>query len=160
MDIEYLKSVLKYDPETGCFTWIAPRNRRIKPGDKAGSHDKYGYGRLNINKKSIFAHRLAWAMFYGEWPEGQIDHINGVKDDNRISNLRIATNTQNSYNSKRTSKNKTGFRGVRYRLGRYDASCSVNGEPVHLGRFDTAEEASECYESFIKSLHGEFYNGH
>ena len=69
-----------------------------KAGQVASSVNALGYGRVKINGKSVLAHRLAWALHYGEWPDGAIDHINGIKTDNRLCNLRLATRAQNQQN--------------------------------------------------------------
>lgn len=88
---DILRSILDYDPETGKFDW---RNNRRK----AGCLDNFGYHRIQVLGKLYKAHRLAWLHYYGEWPEQDVDHVNGVRSDNRIANLRSATKGQQSQN--------------------------------------------------------------
>lgn len=89
---EVLKSLLYYDPETGIFVWLVTR-QRSPAGKEAGGYDEKGYRRICVNGTKVRAHRLAWLYMTGEWPEDQLDHINGLKDDNRFVNLREATNS-------------------------------------------------------------------
>ena len=88
---EELKELLDYNPETGLFTWNVYNN--IKNKTTAGTFND-GYIQIKIKQKIYQAHRLAWLYVYGEWPKGQIDHINGIRDDNRIENLRDVTNRE------------------------------------------------------------------
>ena len=87
---EYLKSLLIYNPETGHFHWIKPRNSTLQRAEFAGSLDKKVIS-ITINKKHYKAHRLAWLYTYGHFPEGEVQHINKIRTDNRISNLRLKT---------------------------------------------------------------------
>ena len=154
---EYLKSILSYDQESGIFTWIKC-NKYWLNGTNAGTICK-GYVRININGKLYFAHRLAWLYVYGEFPNENIDHINMVRNDNRLENLREATFTQNGYNRLKLSNNKTGYKGVSLiKNGKYKAQSFLNGNLVYLGIFKTPEEASTAYKLYAKSMHGEFYN--
>ena len=96
---EYLKSVLYYDKDTGLFTWkISNKKGHVKEGKLAGSKDNRGYVKIQINKKDYTAHRLAWFYIYGEWPKQVIDHINRIKFDNRIENLRDVSVLENNKN--------------------------------------------------------------
>src|SRR6187397_1541606 len=97
--ISYLRSVLSYNPETGIISWRVSPARRVKVGDEAGHLGSSGYRRIRIGgRHRISVHRLAWALFHGKWPK-LLDHANGIKDDNRIANLRLATYGQNRANS-------------------------------------------------------------
>jgi hypothetical protein len=106
-----LKEVLDYDPATGVFTWIKPRNG-VTVGDEAGGLSKDGYRHLCLDKKQWKSHRLAWLYVHGEWPKGEIDHINRVRDDNRMENLRVVTPQQNKMNHGGHKRNRSGITGV------------------------------------------------
>ena len=93
-----LKQLLIYDPVTGVFINRVTRNSQALIGNEAGTNHPDGYRHMKINHKCYLAHRLAWLYVHGEWPDGQIDHINGNRKDNRIENLRLVCNKQNSEN--------------------------------------------------------------
>jgi hypothetical protein len=153
-----LKSILHYNPETGIFTWA--KSRRVKIGSIAGHVDKNNsYIRISIRCKLYQAHRLAWLYIYGELPTYHIDHINRVRHDNRIHNLREATHSQNLLNASIRSNNTSGFKGVIWHnlVGQWLARATVHGKRVRLGYFATAKEASIAYEHFCKHNHGKFY---
>lgn len=164
----YLLSRLLYEPETGNLIWKplpSPIHRQKiwnarYAGTIAGKLDERGYRIVFIDYKPYKAHRLIWTMVMGEAPPGQIDHINGDKDDNRLVNLRLANNGENQRNVRRRRDNKTGFKGVGYRkdTGRFIAMINVDGERHYLGQFDTPEEAYAARCSIIEGLHGEFAN--
>jgi HNH endonuclease len=97
---------------------------------------------------------------YGAFPVGSLDHVNGIKTDNRISNLREATHAENQRNQGMYCNNKTGYKGVHWanRERKYIAQCSVNGREHNLGSFDTAEAAYQAYREFASRQHGEFFH--
>jgi hypothetical protein len=148
-DLSDIREHLSYDPATGDFTWLkAPKHGRFcKAGDLAGGLISQGYIHLMFRGRAYKAHRLAWFFTYGVLPSHQIDHINGVRSDNRIANLRAATNSQNQANSRLSPRNKTGVKGV-YRdraTGKFVAGIRVDGRRVHLGRFETLDAAAAAY---------------
>jgi hypothetical protein len=152
---ELLKELLSYDPDTGIFTNLTQRGK-VKKGAVAGSKYSNGYIYIEVDYKRYRAHRLAWLYVYGEFPANQIDHINEIKDDNKIVNLRLATNLENQHNVSSLQLNNTsGFRGVFWRKNRkkWKAIIYLNGRQKHIGHFDTAEEASEAYLAAKKELH-------
>lgn len=155
---ETLKKHLHYDPETGVFTRLIANSPNSKVGDVAGWLTKLGYIDLRIDGVMYKAHRLAWFYVHGELPDGDMDHVNLVRSDNRIANLRPASRTQNQINREKSSKNKSGFKGVSWKpaAGRWVAQASYEGKKYHLGLFDTPEEASEAYKAFAAKYHGEF----
>lgn len=110
---ERLRELLSYDPETGIFRRVATR-RQVKSGDIAGSDDGKGYWRIRVNGEKHRAHRLAWLYVNGAWPIDQLDHINGDKLDNRICNLREATNSENQQNRSLPKSNTSGRLGVHF----------------------------------------------
>jgi hypothetical protein len=151
-----LRELLHYDPETGIFTRKVITTNRVKVGDVAGSPNQKGYINIMVCGRLHPAHRLAWFYVHGVWPKGQIDHINGIRDDNRIANLREATNSQNKQNM-RTARadNESGLLGVRWhkRDRRWHARIMVDGAPKHIGSFGTSEEAQAAYMAAKRRLH-------
>lgn len=154
--LECAKLVLDYDPDTGLFTWLASFGR-VKAGDTAGTTGgTYCY--IRVNGSYRLAHRAAFAWVHGYWPKHHIDHINGDKRDNRICNLREATNKQNAANSPRRKDNTTGFKGVRRarRKGKWWAYIHINGHDKYLGTYDTPEEAHAAYVRAAEIEFGSF----
>lgn len=142
---------LSYDPGTGDFVWITNRRRALS-GQAAGSIGADGYRRIKFAKRAWSAHRLAWLFVYGEWPQKCIDHINNVRSDNRIENLRLAEYWQNAVNTARSGAS----RGVTCRNGKYIAQITAARSYYHLGVFDTLEEAHAAYIGASRVLHGKF----
>jgi hypothetical protein len=150
---ERLKELLSYDPETGLFTRLM-RAGTARPGDIAGCMTPKGYLIIKIDGEGYMAHRLAWLYVHGKWPADQIDHINGVKNDNRIANLREATNSENMQNQRAASKaNRAGLIGVYPNRHRFVAQITINRQKQYLGIFATAEEAHSAYLSAKKIYH-------
>lgn len=142
-----LQSLLHYDPCTGVFTWLVQKSSRRKVGDEAGGICGNGYRQIGLDGKLYLTHRLAWLWMIGEWPKDQIDHINGVRDDNRWSNLREATNAENCQNLKINSNNKSGYMGVSWhaKKGKWKAQISSTGCNKYLGQFTSPEDAHAAY---------------
>ena len=165
--VEMLRERLDYDPETGALTWRARTvlhhthrgwNTRFA-GAEITTTQNCGYVVLRIAEVGVLAHRVAWAHFFGEWPDGEIDHRDGDKTNNRISNLRIATRVQNMHNV--PGRAPSGYKGVqRTKNGkRWQASIGGGeGKRKHLGTFDTKEEARDAYRRAALERHGEFAN--
>lgn len=149
-----LRELLHYDPETGVFTWRVRTNSHVAAGSSAGSLDGCGYMRIGISGTSHQAHRLAWLHVHGRWPDGDIDHIDGNREKNRISNLRDVAHSVNQQNQRRAhSRNKScGLLGVGAHRLRWRAQIMVDGKRLHLGTFDTPEQAHDAYIS-AKRLH-------
>ncbi|MEJ7685645.1 MAG: HNH endonuclease [Variovorax sp.] len=145
-----LRELLDYDPVTGVF-----RHRRQYVGQVAGSMSTRGYLRIYVDQKDYYAHRLAWLFMTGEWPVGQIDHVDGEKRKNSFANLREATPAQNQQNIWRPSiRNATGYRGVSlHESGSFVAQISTNGRRRYLGIFATVEAASEAYMEAKRQEH-------
>lgn len=154
---EELRALLNYDPGSGMFTWRSTGAGR-KLSRVAGT-EQSGYIRIKVNYVTYLAHRLAWYYIHGNWPTQFIDHINGIGTDNRIINLREATETQNKYNTRLARKNKCGYRGVSFcpHHKKYKASIRSNTKRVTIGYFNTAEEAGAAYTSYAVNLHGKFF---
>lgn len=145
---------LTYEPETGVFRWV--RNTgSIKAGAVAGGKNHHGYRRLCLKGKLHAEHRLAWLAVHGVWPSNEIDHINGVTDDNRIANLRDVPHAVNVQNIQVRRDNSVGLAGVRIEKysGKYRALIRHDGVTFQLGVFDVAEDAHAAYLSAKKQLH-------
>lgn len=151
-----LIELLQYDPATGSFTWARDVGYRFKSGQKAGHTHSCGYVVIRIRRRQYMAHRLAWLYMTGDWPS-EIDHTNGIKSDNRFSNLRSCTKTQNQANKLKGRTNTSGYVGVAagYK-GKWNARIRVSGRLIHLGTFPTAEAASKAYMAAAEAVHGEF----
>jgi hypothetical protein len=156
----YLKEILHYDPETGIWTWKVSRGR-VKVSQRAGSYDYKNGPRwvISIDRKNYLASRLAWFYVTGEWPVHEIDHKNRNPADNRWENLREATRQQNSHNQSKRKTNTSGLKGVRWKKAnqKWRAEIRVDGKSVHLGYFDSKEQASAAYRDAARQLHGEFF---
>lgn len=147
-----LKTLLHYSPDSGVFTWKVKRSNGVKPGDLAGSKTVRGYARISINNIGYRAHRLAFLYMNGDFPKGQIDHINGVIDDNRWKNLRDVSQSLNQRNTKMNCRNKTGHCGVRFREGHNKPWIATWYDENKKGRqksFFTFEEAVAYREEMI-----------
>lgn len=139
-----------YDPHTGTF---ARRSDGKVMGCKAG---KYGRIQIDCGDRMRYASRLAWLYVHGEWPNGQIDHINGDHTDNRIANLRVLSNAENCRNKSRARKtNSSGLLGVSHdkRVGKYRARIMVDGRMTSLGYYDTPEAAHAAYLEAKRTMH-------
>ena len=157
-DAARIRSYLDYDPLTGCMT-IAAKGKGLITGRVIGSLSDRGYltYRGACLNRQTGVHRLAWLHFYGQWPRHEIDHINGLKTDNRISNLRDVPRELNAQNrNAASSRSTTGYLGVVLRYGRYSAAIRVNGRAKRLGSFETPEEASAVYYAAKAQLHPGF----
>jgi hypothetical protein len=156
---EYVASLFEYEAETGHLRRKTRRGNKCA-GQIAGGLLTDGYVSVGIDGLPYLAHRLAWLLAYGEWPDRQIDHINGERADNRLSNLRLATNAQNCRNQK-PRRSKSGLKGAAWCDTRKEYVATIRTEPgkrKRLGRFKTAEEAHEAYKAAAKIYHGEFAN--
>ena len=140
---EYLRSVLDYDPATGIFTRKVSTARSVKVGDIAGSPTGLGYLLISVRSRLHLAHRLAWLYVYGSWPKDQIDHINRIRTDNRIANLREVSHKQNNQNRSKPSNNTSGHPGVSWYkpYNKWRAQITHNYKHIHLGYFSILEEA-------------------
>lgn len=152
--ITRFKHLLHYCPISGNFTFKVSRGN-ISEGSIAGSINN-GYVQISIDNIHYMGHRLAWLYMYNEWPTPTTDHIDGNRSNNAISNLRVATQSENNQN-KLSTNNVTGFRGV-YRSGsKFATSIKIDKKDVYLGTYSTPEEASFIYENKAKEIHGAFY---
>ena len=170
---DQLRAALHYDPETGVFTWRERSDRNAQwnsahAGRRAGYRWKrpdrdMSYLRIRLSGFIYRAHRLAWLYMKGGWPPTgfDVDHEDGDGLNNRWTNLRLATGTQNNANSRRRTDNTSGFKGVRYhaKSGRYQARITRNGRQRSLGLYPTPEEAHSAYTAAASELFGDFARG-
>jgi hypothetical protein len=155
MDVIRLRELLEYDPATGQFWWKHKR-RRVNPGDLAGCLISQGYIHVSIDGVAYKAHRLAWLHCHGRWPTEEIDHVNGVRSDNRIVNLREASSAENHRNKKLQINNKCRLKGVRRKRGKFSACIWTDGKSVHIGTYGTQEAAHAAYWAKASELFGTF----
>lgn len=151
---ERIRELLDYDPETGVLVWRKP-GHGIHCGSPAGMQ-KRGYVVLVIDRQTRFAHRLAWAHYYGEQAQAQVDHVDGNGFNNSIANLRLCDSAQNQQNRVRFTS-RTGLKGVtRLPNGRFQAQIKVNGRQTYLGTFGSAGEAGRAYDAVALQAFGAF----
>lgn len=158
-----LREVLRYDEDSGLFYWASLPHQctsSIKVGDVAGWIENTGYRRILLDGKKYVQHRLVWLYVYGEWPPDRLDHADCDKSNNKLENLRLANDFQNSGNKRIAKNNSVGFKGVTlHQSGRYHARICKNGKSKSLGLYDTPEEAFFAYENGSKNVFGEFARG-
>lgn len=138
-----LKELFKCDPDTGLLVRISNGGGTARAGDTINTSTSDGYLRVFIDGHSYKVHRLVWLYVNGEWPLGQIDHIDGNRINNRICNIRDVTHIENSKNSALSKRNTSGCTGVYFcnNLKKWYARISYNGAVKHLGYFDRINEA-------------------
>lgn len=170
---EQLLDVLSWDIDRGVLVW-KPRSRlgmagggiwveswNVKyAGKPAGTirEGKWRGVRISFQGRMLLAHRIIWFLHYGAWPECGIDHINGDPSDNRVSNMRLASQAENSRNTRRSRNNTSGRKGVSWhkQRQRWRATIMVDYRTKHLGLFDSIDEASQAYCQAAIQLHGAF----
>lgn len=159
VSIARLKDVLIYAPDAGIFHWVISR-RCVKAGEAAGTKNMFGYIAIKIDGRLYQAHRLAWLWITGLLPSMEIDHINRKRDDNRASNLREASSSQNKANTSLRVDNTSGTKGVSYcrQREKYVAQISSSGLKRNLGRYATFAEAKQAYMTASMKFNGDFMN--
>ena len=160
-DEDYIRENLRYDPETGELWWtklaeVKYNKRRMdKP---VGSNVGKGYLEVRIplpsGSRNILSHRICWFLYCGSWPEGLLDHINGIKDDNKIENLRKATQNQNEMNKKKRADCSSKYKGVSWNKRNQQWRARVRKN--ELGSYTSEEEAARAYDKAARELFGEY----
>jgi hypothetical protein len=153
LDATLVRALFEYNPSTGYLTRAVRTSNRIAVGSVAGSPNTDGYLCVNINGGKYFVHRVIWLHIHGAWPEGEIDHINGVRDDNRLVNLRVVDRFGNTQNTHKIKRDDGSFVGVSKNGNGWSSSLQVNKKQVHLGTFQTQEEAALAYLEAKRRLH-------
>ena len=160
-----IHSLLSYDPGSGIIAWKSREvtHHRIKiwnqryAGKPAGS--KYmGYLRIALDGSNYLAHRIIWKYMTGDDPENHIDHKNGNPSDNRFSNLRLATNSENHRNRRKTAGRSSKYKGVHFykNCGKWGAYIKMGGDLTHLGFFEAERDAAKAYDVAASKHFGEF----
>jgi len=148
---------LSYDHSSGVFTWRVSPSAKVRAGSPAGAKQFEGYIVIGLNGRRYMAHRLAWLFITSGWPDGDIDHINGVKSDNRSSNLRLVTRAENLQNQRTvSSNNKNGsMLGVAFHrpTNKWRARIGLGGKDIHIGLFATESEAHQAYVAAKRAMH-------
>ena len=161
MTQEELKKLVKYDRSTGVFNWVNCAGTKKDPNRPLGYKHGFGYLIIDINNKKYMAHRLAWLYENGFMPKDHLDHINGIKTDNRIENLREATNQENQFNSKLRIDNSSGIKGVHWHkdINKWIARIRTGSRKrLYLGSFDSLDLAAAAVNNARLKYHGEFAN--
>ncbi len=155
------RKLFLYDGETGQFYWKVRPAYKIKIGDRAGNLNPNGYVTIKLGGKQVYAHRLAYLIRTGKWPEKEIDHINGDRSDNRWSNLRVANHSQNQMNKPMQSNNSSGHKGVTWNAKdkRWVAQIQADKKFEVIGRFREKMDAITAYNARATVLHGNFLHG-
>jgi HNH endonuclease/AP2 domain len=159
-----LRLMLRYDPESGSLHWLqrsdAPKFWNTKWAGKPAftALDNHGYRIGSVANRTLKAHRVIWAIVHGAWPEDMIDHRDGDRSNNRLANLRLASNTENQRNTKSLPGSSSRFLGVRWEgaRDRWRAEIRANGKKVHLGYFVDETDAAMAYDAAAAKHFGEF----
>ena len=160
---EAIKNALEYDPVTGVFLWkVAPKRGLSRVGQVAGTlHKMRGDITITIDQVRYKAHRLAWIYVHGSLPdELEIDHEDNDPSNNAIANLRIASSSQNKFNTRRRKDNTSGAKGIVWRkdISKWTARCTLFGKTHHLGTFIDLRDAESAVQQYRQQHHNEFAN--
>lgn len=160
LTIERLKQIISYDKDTGILKRYFKKSNGHDCQQQVTSKNVHGYISIMIDGRRYPAHRLAWFYVRGQMPNSWIDHINGIRDDNRICNLRLATPKENSRNVSGWKNKKHPLKGVYPQKKRWQSAIRVNGKLIYLGSFEFPEQAHNAYLKAAKEHFGEFARGY
>ena len=148
-----------FEYKDGKLFWKVSRTSRVKVGDEAGNVGQNGYRRINLNYKCYYVHRLVYLIHHNDLPK-VLDHIDGNPLNNRIENLRPATSSQNSCNSKIHKHNTSGVKGVSWNklVHKGETYVCINTKKKNVGFFECLEEAKKAVQKARAELHGEYAN--
>lgn len=149
-----LQKALVYEPATGVLRWAERVANCVRVGDRAGMVGHNGYRKVRFKGQTLLEHRVVYALAHGRWPVQEIDHLNGVRDDNRLENLREVSASLNRQNQRRAHRNSShGFLGVSVRRGKFAAVITLDGKAKRLGTFETPDQAHKVYVETKRRLH-------
>lgn len=160
-DADFAREMFDYNPETGVITRKQCRISRLI-GEEIGRIQRDGYIHVEFGwwsrRYNLLAHRLGWLIYHGEWPKDQLDHINGIRHDNRLCNLREATQAQNNANTRMYKNNSSGYKNIKWEPDRkrYGVFIRYDNKLRRLGRFKTIEEAISVRNAKYEEIYGEF----
>lgn len=154
LNLDLLRRVLGYDPETGVFAWIDPPSKRVAVGEHAGAIGSNGRRYIGVMGEKHSAHRLAWFHHYGVWPTGNVKQKNGDHDDVRIDNLVEETAADTARRGALRTTNTSGLRGVSWseQKGKWVATITRDYRRVHLGYFDDQQAAAAAYAAAVAEM--------
>lgn len=151
--VEQLHHLFEYDAASGGLTHRTSKHK-TKIGKAAGTVNAHGHLCVWAGSKLAYVHRIAWAMTYGEWPADCLDHMNGIQSDNRIANLRVVSKALNNQNVRAPRSNtKSRLLGVYSAGKRWRSAISVDKKQIHIGTFDTPEDAHAAYLVVKRKVH-------
>lgn len=156
--IERLRELVRLDAGTGRIYWLKRANHKspVTIGDECGCLNHLGYRQARIDGVTFLTHRAVFALQHGRWPDGMLDHANRDRADNRPTNLREASSSENSVNRPEPPNLSTGCLGVTYEKGAYRARIRLHGKKVNLGRFPDMASAKDAYAAASEKHHGQF----
>ena len=153
-----LKELLRYNRRTGVFTWLQNRGGTAVKGSVAGGLNSEDYIQIKIDGVLYKAHRLAWMYVNGAFPELEVDHRNGIRSENKFSNLRLADDSQTCCNRKVSTRSTSGVTGVHWNAeaGKWRARIKLHGRRILIGDFVRLDDAAAARLAFAKKIHGKF----
>lgn len=153
-----IRDCINLNKDTGELTWKYRVNNAVEVGRPIGTAHNKGYKFFRLNKTFYFNHRVVWYLAYGGWPKGEIDHINGIKDDNRLINLRDVTHRQNMLNKKSEQVSTSNYKGVHWHKNnkKWRATLWNGSSKIHLGVFNCEMSAALAYDHAAKEVFGDY----